>query len=92
LATACWYCARATSAFAREGLPVLHRFRQVAQILPALRLSLNVLRIGLRLPHGCLDEADGNLEVGRVDDHQQIAPVHKLIVGNRQLDDAPGNL
>ena len=67
-------------------------FGQVAQLLPALRFSLDVLRIDLPLRHGRLGETDGDLEVGRVDDHQQVAFMHKLVVGDGQLDDIAGDL
>jgi hypothetical protein len=37
-------------------------------------------------------EADRNLVVDRVDDHQQIALVDELVVGDRQLYDLSGDL
>ena len=55
--------------------------------LTALGLSLGILGVGLCLLHGCLGEAHGDLEVGRVDDHQQIALVHELVIGDGELYD-----
>ena len=75
----------------RKGLLFFDRDREGGQLLPAFGLSLGVLRVGLGLLHGCLGEADGDLVVGRVDDHQQVALVHELVVGDRQLDDLAGD-
>ena len=76
---------------ALKGLLFFDRDRQGGQLLAALGLPLGVLRIDLGLLHGRLGEADGDLVVGRVDHHQQIALVHELVVGDRQLDDLPGD-
>ena len=55
-------------------------------------LSIAVPDARLRLSHRRLGEADRNAIVGWVDDHQQIALVNELIVGNRQIDDAARDL
>ena len=67
--------------FVRVHLRLLHR-----------DLRLGVLHIGLRLLHRRLRQIDGNLVVGRIDHHQQLALGDELIVDNRQLDDAAEDL
>jgi hypothetical protein len=46
----------------------------------------------LRLLHGRLALANGDSVVRRIDDHQQVAFVHELIVSDGQLDDATSDL
>ena len=77
---------------ARVGLFLFDSDRESSQLLPALGLPLGILGIGLGLLHRRLVEADRNLVVGRVDDQQQISLVDELIILDRQLDDAPGDL
>ena len=55
-------------------------------------LRVDVLHARLGLLHRGLGLADGDRVIGRVDDHQQIALVHVLVVDDWQLDDAPGDL
>jgi hypothetical protein len=75
-----------------KGLLLLHGDRQVAQLAPALRLSLSILGRGLSLLHGCPRQVESDPVIGRVDDQQQVALVHELIVRYRQLDDAARHL
>ncbi len=74
------------------GLLLLHGDRHSAQLEPALRLPLRILGRGLSLLNGRIGEIESDPVVGRVDDQQQIALVHELIVGHRQLDDASRHL
>jgi hypothetical protein len=60
-------------------------------LLAPLRLARDVLRVDLRLLHRRFGEIAGDPVVGRVDHHQQIAPVHELIVGDRQFYDPVGD-
>ena len=55
-------------------------------------LRVDVLHARLALLHCGLGLTDGDRVIGRVDDHQQIALVHVLVVNDWQLDDASSNL
>src|SRR5262249_42927596 len=57
-----------------------------------VELRIDVLYARLRLLHGRLSLADRDAVVDRVDDHQQVALVHELVVDDGQFDDAPGDL
>jgi hypothetical protein len=71
--------------FQRDGV-------ELGETLPALRLARDVLPVKNRLLQHGFAAADGYLVIGGVDNHQEVALAHKLIVGNFQFHDAPGNL
>jgi hypothetical protein len=55
-------------------------------------LRLEVLHVCLSLTHGRFSLFKGDSEVCGVDHQQQVALVHELIVGHRQLDDTSCDL
>src|SRR5215471_6797837 len=76
-----------------RGLRLLHlRLARVDLRLLHGDLRVRVLHVGLRLLHRRLRELHGNLVVRRIDHHQQLALGDELIVDDRQLDDAAGDL
>ena len=77
---------------AGKGLFLFDGDCETGQRLPSRRFPLGILRIGLGLLHRRLVEANRNLVVGRIDDHQQVALMDKLVVLDRQLDDLSGDL
>jgi glyoxylase-like metal-dependent hydrolase (beta-lactamase superfamily II) len=64
------------------GLLLLLGRLEVGQLGAAAGFPRGIGRIGPRLCDGGLGPADNNCVVGRIDHHEQIALVHKLIVGN----------
>jgi hypothetical protein len=80
----------------REREPRL-RLLQLGSVGLDLRLLNDHLRIyglhaGLRLLHRCLGLTHGDHVVGRINDHQQIALAHVLVINDVQFDDPARHL
>ena len=74
------------------GLPLLHRDRDVVELQPPGHFGVRVLGDRSRLLDRRLRLPDGDRIVPRVDQHQEIALVDELVVGDRQLHDLARDL
>ncbi len=74
------------------GLPLLHRHRDVVELLAPDHFGVGVVGDRSRLLDRRLRLPDGDRIVPGIDQHQKIALVDELVVGDRQLHDLASDL